>query len=41
MPRRVVPIAVAALDGFAQRVELAMQRQDQGDVLGDAQIVRA
>jgi hypothetical protein len=27
--------------GFAQRVELAMQRQDQRDVLGDAQIFGA
>ena len=27
--------------GFAQRIELAMQRQDQRDVFGDAQIVRA
>ena len=31
----------AGVGGFAQRVELAMQRQDQRDVLGDAQIVRA
>ncbi len=27
--------------GFAQRVEFAVQRQDQGDVLGDAQVFRA
>jgi hypothetical protein len=27
--------------GLAQRVELAMQRQDQRDVLGDAQVVGA
>ena len=27
--------------GFAQRIEFAMQRQDQRDVFGDAQIVRA
>jgi len=29
MPRRVVPIAVTAFRGLAQRVEFAMQRQDQ------------
>jgi hypothetical protein len=41
MPRRVVPIAVAEIGGLAQRVELAVQRQDQGDVLGDAEVFRA
>jgi hypothetical protein len=29
------------IGGFAMRVEFAVQRQDQGDVLGDPQIVRA
>ena len=32
--------ARAGVGGLAQRVELLMQRQDQRDVLGDAQIVR-
>ena len=41
MPRRVVPIAVTALDGFPERIEFAMQRQDQRDVFGDAKIFRA
>ena len=41
MPRRVVPIARCRVGGFAQRVELAVQRQDQGDVLGDPQVFRA
>ncbi len=41
MPRRVVPIAVIALRRFPERIELAMQRQDQRDVFGDAQIFRA
>ncbi len=27
--------------GFAQRIEFAMQGQDQGDILGDTQIFRA
>ncbi len=27
--------------GFAQRIEITVQRQDQRDVLGDAQVVRA
>jgi hypothetical protein len=31
----------ARIGGFAQRIELAMQRQDQRDVLGDAQVLRA
>jgi hypothetical protein len=35
----VVPI-LRAVRGFARAVELAMQRQDQRRVLGDAQIVR-
>jgi hypothetical protein len=35
----VVPIAVPRWSLLAQRVELAMQRQDQRDVFGDAQIV--
>ena len=29
------------IGGFAQRIELAVQRQDQRDVLGDAQVFRA
>ena len=39
MPRPVVPILPSPLARFAQRVELAMQRQDQRGVFGDAQIV--
>jgi hypothetical protein len=31
----------ARVGGLPQRVEFAMQRQDQRDVLGDAQIFRA
>ena len=31
----------AGVGGFAQRIELAVQRQDQRDVLGDAQVFRA
>ena len=41
MPRLVVPILPVAGGGLAQRVELAVQRQDQRRVLGDAQIVAA
>ena len=41
MPRLVVPMRVSALRGFADRVELAVQRQDQRGVLGDAQIFAA
>ena len=39
MPRPVVPIRALAGGGFAELVQLAMQRQDQGGVLGDAQIL--
>ena len=31
----------AGVGGFAQRIELAVQGQDQRDVLGDAQVFRA
>ena len=40
MPRRVVPTRVSVFDGFANRVELLMQRQDQRGVLGDTQALR-
>ena len=39
MPRLVVPILVPELAALAQGVELAVERQDQRGVLGDAEIV--
>ena len=41
MPRLVVPILPVARCRLAQRVEFAVERQDQRGVLGDAQIVAA
>ncbi len=40
MPRRVVPTRVSAFDEFANCVELLVQRQDQGGVLGNTQALR-
>ena len=41
MPRLVVPIFTPpASAGFAMRVEFAMQREDQRDVLGDLEVLR-
>ena len=39
MPRRVVPRRVPEFDEFAERVEVAVQRQDEGRVLGDPQVL--
>ena len=41
MPRLVVPILRPRRGALAQRVELAVQRQDQRRILGDAQVVAA
>ncbi len=41
MPRLVVPIFSVAFEVLAEMVELAVQRQDQGGVVGDAQDYRA
>ena len=40
MPRPVVPIAGQRVGGFADGIELLMQRQDQRGVLGDTQAFR-
>ena len=40
MPRLVVPMRGRRAVGLAHRFQLAVQRQDQRRVFGDAQIVR-